>query len=64
MTTQIKSVNMEQGPSRWQKVRAWLTAIDAAIAYDPHEEADANMRQLRKSIMQLESQVADLEHRD
>ena len=64
MTTQIESVNIEQDPSRWQKVRAWLTAIDAAIAYDPHEEADANLRQLRKSVMQLESQVAELEHRD
>ena len=61
MTMQIKSVNIEQGPSRWQKARAWLTAIDAAIAYDPQEEADAIMRQLRKSVTQLEMKVADLE---
>jgi len=64
MTTQIESDYVEQNASRWQKVRAWLTAIDAAIAYDPQEEANATIRQLRKSISQLETKVADIERRE
>ena len=64
MTTQIESVYVEQNASRWQKVRAWLTAIDEAIAYDPQEEADATIRQLRKSVSQLETKVANLERRE
>ena len=64
MTTQIESDYVEQNSSRWQKVRAWLTAIDEAIAYDPYEQADATIRQLRESVSQLETKVADLECQD
>ena len=64
MTTRIESDYVEQNSSRWQKVRAWLTAIDEAIAYDPQVEADATIRQLRESVSQLETKVADLGRRD
>ena len=44
MTGQIESAIAEQNPSRWQKLLAWLTAFEQAMAYDPQEHTDATIR--------------------
>lgn len=61
MTGQIESAIAEQNPSRWQKLLAWLTAFEQAMAYDPQEYTDAAIRQLREEVARLEARVIELE---
>lgn len=61
MTGQIESAIAEQKPSRWQKLLAWLTAFEQAMAYDPQEHTDAAIRQLREEVARLEARVIELE---
>ena len=64
MTGQIESAIAEQIPSRWQKLLAWLTAFEQAMAYDPQEHTDATIRQLREEVARLETRVIELEERN
>lgn len=64
MTGQIESAIAEQNPSRWQKLLAWLTAFEQAMAYDPQEHTDATIRQLREEVARLETRVIELEERN
>jgi uncharacterized protein YceH (UPF0502 family) len=64
MTGQIESAIEEQIPSRWQKLLAWLTAFEQAMAYDPQEHTDATIRQLREEVARLETRVIELEERN
>ncbi len=61
MCGQIKTVIAEQNPSRLQKLLAWLTAFEQAMAYDPQEHTDATIRQLREEVARLETRLIDLE---
>lgn len=61
MTGQIESAIAEQNPLRWQKLLAWLTAFEQAMAYDPQEHTDAAIRQLRDEVARLEARVIELE---
>ena len=61
MTGQIESAIAEQNPSRWQKLLAWLTAFEQAMAYDPQEHTDAAIRQLREEVARLEARVIEPE---
>ena len=61
MTGQIESAIAEQNPSRWQKLLAWLTAFEQAMAYDPQEHTDATIRQFREEVARLEARVIELE---
>ena len=64
MTGQIESAIAEQNPSRWQKLLAWLTAFEQAMAYDPQEHTDATIRELREEVARLETRVIELEERN
>ncbi len=64
MTVQIETTNVKQNLTRGQKLRAWLTALDQAMAYDPQEHADAMTRHLWQKVEQLEIRVIELEGRD
>ncbi len=61
MCGQIETVIAEQNPSRWQKLLAWLTNFEQAMAYDPQEHTDATIRQLREEVARLETRVIELE---
>ncbi len=61
MCEQIETVIAEQNPSRWQKLLAWLTTFEQAMAYDPQEHTDATIRQLREEVARLETRVIELE---
>jgi hypothetical protein len=61
MCGQIKTVIAQENPSRWQKLLAWLTAFEQAMAYDPQEHVDATIRQLREEAARLETRVIELE---
>jgi len=64
MTGQIETPTPEQNPSRWQKLMAWLTAFEQAMAYDPREYTDEPIRRLRAEVAQLETRVIELEQRN
>ncbi len=61
MCGQIETVIAEQNPSLWQKLLAWLTTVEQAMAYDPQEHTDATIRQLREEVARLETRLIDLE---
>ncbi len=61
MCRQIETVIAEQNTSRWQKLLAWLTTFEQAMAYDPQEHTDATIRQLREEVAWLETRVIELE---
>ena len=64
MTEQKKSAIVEQNPTRWQKLLAWLTAFDQAMNYDPQANTDTTIRQLREGVARLETKVIALEGSD
>ena len=64
MCGQIETVIEEQNPSRWQKLLAWLTTFEQAMAYDPQERTDATIRQIRDEVARLETRVVELEGRN
>ena len=64
MTEQKKSAIVEQNPTRWQKLLAWLTAFDQAMNYDPQSNTDTTIRQLREGVARLETKVLALEGSD
>ncbi len=61
MTGQIESAIAEQSTSRWQKLLAWLTAVEQAMYYDPQEHTNATLRQLREEVARLETRMIELE---
>jgi len=61
MTAKTKTINASDNRSRWQKLRASLTAIDQAMSYDPQEHRDAVVKNLWDKVAQLETRVNDLE---
>ncbi len=61
MCGQITTVIAQENPSRWQKLLAWLTAFERAMAYDPQEHTDATIRQLKEELARLETRVIELE---
>ncbi len=61
MTGQIESAIAEQSTSRWQKLLAWLTAFEQAMNYDPQENTNAALRQLREEVARLETRMIELE---
>ncbi len=63
MCGQIETAIAEQNSSRWQKLKAWLTTFEQAMAYDHLEYTDATIRQLRKAVAQLDARVIELEGR-
>ncbi len=64
MIEQKKSAIVEQNPTRWQKLLAWLTAFDQAMNYDPQANTDTTIRQLREGVARLETKVIALEGSD
>ena len=64
MTEQKKFAIVEQNPTRWQKLLAWLTAFDQAMNYDPQANTDTTIRQLREGVARLETKVIALEGSD
>ncbi len=64
MTEQKKSAIVEQNPTRWQKLLAWLTAFDQAMNYDTQTNTDTTIRQLREGVARLETKVLALEGSD
>ncbi len=64
MTGQFETPTAEQNPSRWQKLMAWLTAFEQAMAYDLREYTDATIRRLRAEVAQFETRVIELEQRN
>ena len=64
MIEQKKSAIVEQNPTRWQKLLAWLTAFDQAMNYDPQANTDTTIRQLREGVARLETKVLALEGSD
>ena len=61
MTVLIESAMVGQKPTRWQKLRTWLTAIDEVMNYDPQEYNYGAIRQLREAVAKLESRITELE---
>lgn len=64
MTVQIETSKVKQSFTRGHKLRAWLTTLDQAMAYDPQEHRDATVTHLWKKVEQLETRVNELEGRD
>ncbi len=64
MTKQIKTAIVEQNPTRWQKLLAWLTAFDQAMNYDPQANNDTTIRHLKEGVARLETKVTALEGSD
>ena len=64
MTGQIETAIAEQNPSRWQKLKAWLTTFEQAMAYGHLEYTDESIRHLREEVARLETRVIELEGRN
>ncbi len=64
MTVQIETADEDQNTTRRQKLRAWITAIDEGMNYDPQEHANGMIRHLWQKVEQLETRVNELEGRD
>ncbi len=64
MTRQIETAITEQSTSYWQKLKAWLTAFERDMDYDPHEQTNATIRQLREAVARLEMRMIELKGRD
>ncbi len=64
MTAQTETTNVKQNLTPGRKLRAWLTTLEQAMAYDPQEHAAEMIRHLWQKVEQLESRVNELEARD
>ena len=64
MTGQIETAIAQQNPSRWQKLKAWLTNFEQAMAYDHLEYTDESIRHLGEEVARLETRVIELEGRN
>lgn len=61
MTEQIELATMQQDPTRWKKLLAWLTRVDEAMNYDPVVHVSDMVRHLGQKVTRLESRVIELE---
>ena len=64
MTVQIEAADEDQKNTRLQKLRAWITAIDEGMNYDPQEHANGMIRHLWQKVEQLETRVNELQRND
>ena len=64
MTVQIEAADEDQQYTRLQKLRAWITAIDEGMNYDPQEHANGMIRHLWQKVEQLETRVNELQRND
>lgn len=48
-------------PTRWQKVKAWLLALEQAVDHDPHEHMEREFDDLRKYVVRLEARLDKLD---
>lgn len=61
MSQIAESENPDQNSSLWSKLTAPLIAVGQAISYDPREQADAVVNEIRRKVEQLENRVDELE---
>ena len=61
MTRQIETANIEQNPSSWATVKAWLRGFVINLDYDPHLDANAKIECLKMELERLEIRLAALE---
>lgn len=61
MNTQIETANAEQVPTRWQKTLTWLSAVEAAMNYDPQENANTSIKSLRADVDRLNKRLNEVE---
>ena len=61
MTAQIRNTNDNERRTPWQALRAWLTAIDEGMNFDPFEYANSMVQLLAKRVELLEKRVNELD---
>lgn len=61
MTAQIQTTNDNERRTPWQALRAWFTALDEGMNFDPHEYTNSMVQLLSKRMEQLETRMNELD---